>query len=294
MSMMTPRTPPAFGRRDTGSEQEVELYVPPAAVRLQPRKGIKALDLGGLVPCWLLIGGNNSGKTTWARWAAGRAFDAGRDVTLASLDKNQRALSTFLSGVAQPESRDTLLVANWTADFLGYVAETRQPAVADFGGGGEEYLNATLADAPTLVDDLAISGVGILAAHFLTPRPDDLQVIAALDKAGFRAKATVLVLNEVHVERGADPDDAFARITGHSAFKAAVARGAHVVRMPRLFPQSLALEIASKRLLFTHARDGIVPEESTVTPIRGLDRSRVNRWLSDIETAHETVRSALP
>jgi hypothetical protein len=294
MTTTTPRIPPVFGRRDAGTEHEIELYVPPPAARPQPRKGVKALDMAGLVPCWFLIGGNNSGKTTWARWAAGRAFDAGRDVTLASLDKNQRALATFLSGVAQPESRDVLEVSNWTADFLSYVAEARQPAVADFGGGGEEYLSATLADGPALVDDLAVSGVGIIAAFFLTPRPDDLQVIASLDKAGFRPKATVLVLNEVHVERGADPDAAFARITGHSAFKAAVARGAHVVRMPRLFPQSLALEIASKRLLFTHARDGVVPEGSSVTPIRGLDRSRVNRWLHDTETAHDAVRSALP
>ena len=98
----------------------IELYVPPPAARPQPRKGVKALDMAGLVPCWFLIGGNNTGKTTWARWAAGHAFDAGRGVTLASLDKNQRALATFLSGVAQPESRDVLEVSNWTADFLSY------------------------------------------------------------------------------------------------------------------------------------------------------------------------------
>jgi hypothetical protein len=283
-----------FGRRDTGVEHEIELFVPTPTTRSQPRKGVKPLDLVGLAPAWMLIGGNNSGKSTWARWAAGRTFEAGRTVTLAALDKNQRALATFFDGVAQPESRDVLEVAGWATEFLAFVADNKLSAIADFGGGGEEYIHSVLDDGPTLVDDLVESGVGIIAAHFLTPRPDDLQVLAALDARGFKPKATVLVLNEAHVERGANADEAFNRILGHSVFKAAVARGAHVVRMPRLYPQSLALEVASKRLQFSHARDGTVPDGSTVTPIRGLDRSRVRRWLDDMEAAHDAVKGGLP
>jgi hypothetical protein len=291
----TPNRPlPAFGRRDTGIEHEVELFVPAPTPRPQPRKGVKPLDLAGLAPVWMLIGGNNSGKSTWARWAAGRTFEAGHTVTLAALDKNQRALATFFNSVDQPESRDVLEVAGWATEFLTFVADNKLSAIADFGGGGEEYIHSVLDDGPTLVDDLVVSGVGIIAAHFLTPRPDDLQVLAALDARGFKPKATVLVLNEAHVERGANADEAFSRVLGHSVFKAAVARGAHVVRMPRLFPQSLALEIASKRLQFSHARDGTVPDGSTVTPIRGLDRSRVRRWLDDMETAHDAVKGGLP
>lgn len=285
---------PVFGRRDTGIEQEVELFVPSAPTRTQPRKSGKPLDLGGLTPVWMLFGGNNSGKSTWARWAAGRASEAGRGAALAALDKNQRSLATFFGGVDQPESRDVLEVANWTTEFLSYVADNKLPAIVDFGGGGEDFMHAVLSDGPTLVDDLVGCGVGIVAAHFLTPRPDDLQVLAALDARGFKPKATVLVLNEAHVERGTDADEAFTRLSGHSAFKAAVARGAHVVRMPRLHPQSLALEIASKRLQFSQARDGTVPDGSTVTPIRGLDCSRVRRWLDDMEAAHDAVKGALP
>jgi hypothetical protein len=291
----TPTRPlPVFGRRDTGTEHEVELFVPAPTIRPQPRKGVKPLDLHGLAPAWMLIGGNNSGKSTWARWAAGRASEAGRSVALAALDKNQRALTTFFDGVAQPDSRDVLEVAGWATEFLAFVADNKLPAIADFGGGGEEYIHSVLDDAPTLVDDLIESGVGIIAAHFLTPRPDDLQVLAALNARGFKPKETVLILNEAHVERGADADEAFTRVIGHSVFKAAIARGAHVVRMPRLFPQSLALEIASKRIQFGHARDGTVPDGSTATPIRGLDRSRVRRWLDDMETAHDTVKGGLP
>jgi hypothetical protein len=291
----TPTRPiPTFGRRDTGIEHEVELFVPTAPTRPQSRKGVKSLDLGSLIPTWMLFGGNNSGKSTWARWAAGRTSEAGRSVKLAALDKNQRALATFFSDVDQPESRDVLEVANWTAEFLSYIADNKLSAIMDFGGGGEDYIYSVLDDGPTLVDDLIGAGVGIIAAHFLTPRPDDLQVLAALDARGFKPKATVLVLNEAHVERGASAKDAFARIYGHSVFKAAVARGAHVVNMPRLYPQALALEIATKRLQFSHARDGTVPEGRTETPIRGLDCSRVKRWLDDMEAAHDAVKGGLP
>jgi hypothetical protein len=82
--------------------------------------------------------------------------------------------------------------------------------------GGEEYLHATLKDSPSIIDDLTMAGVAVVTAHFLTPRPDDLQVLAALDARGFRPKATLLVLNEAHVERGADAEDAFNRIYSHS------------------------------------------------------------------------------
>jgi hypothetical protein len=294
MSEAPARPFPTFGRRDTGIEPEVELFIPPPKSRLQPRKGVKSLDIAGLAPAWMLIGGNNSGKSMWARWATGRTFEAGRTVKLAALDKNIRALATFFESVEQPESRDVLEVAGWAAEFLKFIGDNKLSAIMDFGGGGEEYLHSILDDDPTLADDLVKTGAGIIAAHFLTPRPDDLQVMAALDARGFKPKATVLVLNEVHVERGANADEAFSRILGHSAFKAAVARGAHVVRMPRLFPQSLAAEIAGKRLQFSHARNGTVPEGSTATPIRGLDCSRVGRWLEDMETAHDAVKGGLP
>jgi hypothetical protein len=270
------------------------LYRPQTMPKNLPPQNAQAADLGGLIPAWMLLGGNNSGKSTWARWAAGRASEAGRDVTLAALDKNQRAWATFFDGVAQPESRDVFAVAGWTAQFLDFVAENKLSAIADFGGGGEEYLHATLKDSPSIIDDLTMAGVAVVTAHFLTPRPDDLQVLAALDARGFRPKATLFVLNEAHVERGADVEDAFNRIYSHSAFKAAVARGAHVIHMPRLYPQSLALEIASKRLQFSHARDGTVPDGSKVTPIRGLDCSRVRRWLDEMDAAHDAVKGALP
>src|SRR5438309_999915 len=112
MSGTQNRPTPTFGRRDTGIEHEVELFVPIAPTRSQPRKSAKPLDLGGLTPAWMLFGGNNSGKSTWARWAVGRTLEAGRSVKPAALDKNQRALATFFDNVDQPDSRDVLEVAS--------------------------------------------------------------------------------------------------------------------------------------------------------------------------------------
>jgi hypothetical protein len=89
-----------------------------------------------------------------------------------------------------------------------------------------------------------------------------------------------------------DFDEVFARVYEHSAFKAALARGAYVVALPRLFPQTLSLEIADKFLRFS--RVGIVPEGSKVTPVKGLDVSRVRRWRSDATAALDVISGGLP
>jgi hypothetical protein len=278
-----------FGRRDVGDEPEVEIVAAPVRQRTAAALPAVPLDLSGQQPIWLLVGGNGAGKTTFARWVGDRR-DSGPPF-LAALDPQQRALAGFFDGVAQPPSYEPAQVQDWLGSVLDALMEERQSAVLDMGGG-DTTLAGLVEQAPDLAGDMEKAGAPAVAAYFLGPRVDDLVHLAALTKRGFTPTATLLVLNEARVERGGDPAEAFDAITRHHVFSNAIARGAAVVRMPALYPQALALEIERKRLHFSAARDGIAPPG--ITPVRGLDCSRVRAWLQAMETAFAPVGTWLP
>jgi hypothetical protein len=131
------------------------------------------------------------------------------------------------------------------------------------------------------------SGVAPVAAYFLGPRVDDLGSLATFEATGFRPRTTAVVLNHARVDAGMDPAEAFEPIRRHSAFRAAVARGAVVVEMPRLDPPELALEVERRRLHFAAARDG----DGGLGP---LDRAGVRTWMERMEAAFAPVEAWLP
>lgn len=280
-------------RRSTGTEEEVRVGLPPIGAAESARKTVKALDLSGKPTAWFLIGLNYSGKTTWARWAGWRADEGQRELILAALDPTNRTLADFFDGVAQPTSSEASQTARWLRELVGYIMENRAAAVMDMGGG-DTSLGKLISTAPGIVQAIDDAGVAPVAAYFLGPRVDDLATLATFEAQGFSPKATVLILNEARVDGAVDPEEAFASLKQHSAFKAAVDRGAVVIHMPRLEPQDLALEIERKRLQFGQARDGIVPDGRNVSPIGGLDRSSVRHWLEQMNAAFEPVKSWLP
>src|SRR6185312_14962146 len=142
-------------------------------------------------------------------------------------------------------------------------------AVLDMGGG-DTALASLLRLSPGFAQAMEEAGVAPVAAFLLGPRVDDLAVLHSLRTQGLRPKATALILNEGRVEQGAQPEEAFARVLRHSAFRAAVEDGAAVIWMPRLDPPDLAQEIEAKRLQFSAARDGITPPGRTVTPLPAI------------------------
>jgi hypothetical protein len=81
--------------------------------------------------------------------------------------------------------------------------------------------------------------------------------------------------------------------TSHSAYRAAVARGATEVWMPRLDP-AVAQEIEAKRIGFIQARDGISPVGRKVASLGPFDRSRVRRWLEIMAAEMTPIASWLP
>ncbi|HEX4172094.1 MAG TPA: hypothetical protein VHY82_06400, partial [Acetobacteraceae bacterium] len=79
------------------------------------------------------------------------------------------------------------------------------------------------------------------------------------------------------------PEPEFETVMEHSAYRAAIERGAARVWMPRLYA---AKAIEDRRLLFSQARDG--------GGLGPSDRSRTHHWLRAMEEAFAPIGSWLP
>jgi hypothetical protein len=116
----------------------------------------------------------------------------------------------------------------------------------------------------------------------LTPRQDDLGLVETLESAGFQPRATLLVFNAGRVDSTLSNTEAFARVRRHSVLRAAIAREAVALVMPRLEPE-ITQEIEGKRLSFVMARDGQAPEGASFGPMGAFERAMVRRWLERME-----------
>lgn len=169
--------------------------------------------------------------------------------------------------------------------------DEKQSALLDFGGG-DTALSRLIEVAPDFASAMEEAGVEPIACYMLSPRPDELALLEAFEEAGFKPRATAIVLNEGRVDSTLSRDEAFARVLRHRVYRSAIARGAVQLWMPRLEPE-VSHEIEGKRLQFGHARDGIVPEGATFRPIGGFERSMVRRWLERMDQEFEPVQSWL-
>jgi hypothetical protein len=119
-----------------------------------------------------------------------------------------------------------------------------------------------------------------IGAYLLGSAPEDLAVLAADVAAGFAPPCTLLIHNHGIVDPTADPDAVFRRVAGHSVHKAAVARGALVIDMPRLDAGTVA-KVDAKRL---HFRDA-------ARSLDTFDAARVRLWQKALGEAFDPVRS---
>lgn len=284
--------PPRFRRGGMGEVPEVQIAAMPDLAGSLAWSNPAAVDLAGLPKVWLLNSANGGGKTTYIRWLNWRMLEQGRSAFLAALDPAIRSLTTWYAGVEQPPTRDSIHTARWLRDYLDFIASERSSALLDMGGGSTALLDAARS-TPDLHTQLQNAGLGVVACYPLTPRIDDLGVLDDLERAGFQPKATLLLLNQGRSDPTIPREEAFEAVVGHSVFKRALARGAIAVWMPALESDVMA-EVEAKRLHFDMARDGLVPEGATFSPIGGLRRSAVGRWLALMEQAHQPVASWLP
>lgn len=278
-------------------EEEVEVGLPPAFAPARQRSApASAIDLTDRPKVWFAIGPGRSGKTTLLRWIAEEIAATETPAIYAAADPQNRSLKSYIDGVAEPPTNDAAAVTRWLEQLLQFIAKEKTSALIDLGGG-DTSLGRLVAQMPDLASTIEDSGISPIAMYLLGPRIDDLASLATFEAAGFQPKATALVLNEGLADPVvlADPSspDPFARITRHSAYRAALERGAIELRMPRLDPE-VASEIEAKRLRFAYARDGVVPEGRRVSPVAPFSRSRVRQWLAGMSTEFAPVRSWLP
>ena len=133
-------------------------------------------------------------------------------------------------------------------------------------------------DNPTLLADMEEQGLALIAAYFFGPRVDDATFLATYENAGFRPRATALVLNLAR----ADTPSAFDDVRRQPAYKAALDHGAIELWMPTL-AQDAALAIERNSLRF-----------SEVDTLKLFQRSQVARWLHAMQQEFSTLETWLP
>ena len=283
-----------FNRRPVSRDpaDEIPVGLPRAVVRPSGSRVTlaPAVDLSGKPKVWLTIGSGRVGKTTLLRWAIEEVQASGAQAICAAADPGPRSLDRYFEGVAEPPTNDAVAVTQWLEELFQFVSDEKASAFVDLGGGDTSFARM-LDQTPDLADVMEQAGVPIVAMYIIGPRIDDLAALASFETAGFRPKATGLVLNEGL----ADPSsrDLFDAIVAHSAYRAAIDRGAIELRMPRLLPE-LFQEIEMKRLGFAQVRDGKAPEGRRVEMPGPFSRSRVRKWLATMSEEFTPVRSWLP
>jgi hypothetical protein len=280
-------------RRDFAGEEELPVGLPPVATgQASAVRTDAGIDLAGQPKVWFAIGPGRSGKTTLLRYAAEMSAQRGGTPIVAAADPQNRSLKNYLENVAEPPTNDGAATARWVETLLRHVMEAQTSALIDLGGG-DTSLHKLLATVPDLAAALQGAGIAPVAIYALGPRVDDLSALASFEALGFQPAATVRVRNEGLADPTADREDSFARVMRHSAYRAARARGAVEVWMPRL-DAAVAQEIEAKRLSFLQARDAVSPEGRKVTPLGPFDRSRVRHWLTAMGAELAPIASWLP
>jgi len=278
-----------------GTQPEVEEEEVPVGVALKGNASPRAtattasglLDLTGKPKVWLTIGRGKTGKTTLIRFLVEETMGAGRQVLIADVDRTNATLTSYFEGVQRPPEGDESSVSAWLEKLLTFAMAQKLSAYIDLGGG-DTTLRRLVSEVRDLVAMLEASGITVVAAYLLGPQTDDLSPLATLETPGFQPAATALVLNEGLVESSLPREDSFARVLRHSAFRAAVARGAVPLWMPRLLP---AGEIEARRVMFGQAAIGTVPTGRKQTPLGPFDQGRTRAWLDTMRAELAPVQS---
>jgi len=258
------------------------------AVR-EVKPGAAALDLKDARKVLFAVGRGGTGKTTFLRWAIGEAMEReGDPPALAACDPVNRTLTGFFPGVLTPTG-DT---AQWMGYFLSWLMEgapgeggkpTNVSGALDMGGG-DTALIGLVKGLPRVADIMEAKGLHPVLAVFLSPDPEDLTPLDALNAVGFQPKATLLVLNEGKVDTTMDAGVAFAPVRDDKTYQAALARGAAEAWMPRLWDNAV---VAAAGLRFRKAA-------TEAGSLGAFTRLRVMQGLDDMAARFAHVTSWLP
>lgn len=285
----TRTTPPAFDFADLPDptdETEAEVSFAPLQSSAAPSVTVECKpppDLSDMAKVWCLIGRGRSGKTMLGRWQSERVAARGGTQSVVALDQGgRRGLVDYVAGVKAPPTDDAEAGAAWAERWLRFLMGGKHNGMADFGGGDTILRRLVGERMPGLAEALEAEGVAPVAVYLVGTDPYDLGALANLEAAGFRPRAVAIVLNEGLADPTQQRGD-FRRVLNHSAFKAAVARGAQVLWMPRLMPE-VAATVAARRLTFAAA--GGPP-----SPLPPFEAARVRKWSEAMAMEFDRIRT---
>lgn len=266
-----------FSKRMPEEIPEVDLTLPTVDYEAPSLPVAPAIDLSGKPKAIMVFGPGRTGKTMILRWM----IEERRGPTaLVTLDAKNPTLWRYfpdMTNVPTSAAGAPRLLEN----VLKLLLKDPVTTAIDFSA------DMTLGDllmVPDLVATMQAAGIEPVAIYMLTPRPDDLMVLNAMESGGFRPPATALVLNISTIPVNSDIEAEFAPVLRHHFFKDAVKRGAVVLEMPRLFA---AREVDERRpLLF---RDAV-----SSPMLDAWEQTRVRQWLQEMQMAFSPIRSWLP
>ncbi len=253
-------------------------------LELDPPHDVQApTDISAEPKLILTLGRGRVGKSTYVRWAAERMLQRGGVPVIADADRTNATLSAFFDNVVSPVTPADDDVRQWLGDLVERQIEQRFTCFLDLGGG--DQVLKTWARDVELASFMEANGVMPVAMHFIGCEIDDLSYLRDIESVSkFQPEHVVLVLNEGLVPTGRVARSAFEPIINHGVFRDALARGAKVVRMPRLAAMH---EVERRRLSFQDAVSGAVkPDQTQIGP---LNRQMIAIWLREMEASMASI-----
>jgi hypothetical protein len=209
----------------------------------------------------IAAGRGKVGKSVTLRLAIEEHVARGGEPVIADADRTNPTLMAFLPSAIRPPSAEDEDVRLWLNDLVDTQIERRGTTFLDLGGG-DQTLKQWSRELD-LAQFLTKYGITPVLLHLLGSDLDDLTYLRDLE-AVYAPKHTAIILNEGMVPPGRSPLTAFGPIIDHPVFKAAVDRGAVVVRMPRL---GCMQDVDRRRLSFRDAEAGkIKPGQDRFPP----------------------------
>lgn len=238
---------------------------------------ISPIDLSDQHKLVLVFGAGNSGKKTLVRWLVEQALPRQMELSITTVDPMRSVLCDYFPGVSSPGTMPLQTFIELAIS--GIVAN---PCSAIFHFAADTTLRELLQQVPDLMGMLDDAGIAPVVLYTLTPRPDDLTIMQAME-AMWQPPATAAVLN-LGVMKSVEVEWEFADTRRHSIYRRLMDRGGIEVMMPRL---GAAGAVSKRRpLSFEEAAKGV--------GVGAWDGRKVKIWRTLMEHHFSPIAKWLP
>lgn len=238
----------------------------------------------------VLCGRGRTGKSTWARWAAERALDNGRELMVVDGDRTNSTLASFFPDARRPTHADDMTVNRFLENVTAELISKGGNALIDMGGG--DRLFAALAEHKKFFKVLPRFGIDLLCWHFAAGGRDDFETLVRMNGMGLVSRRTAIVLNEGLTSPGPVGEDPFATLLTGRTLTQAVSNGARILRMPSV-PLATMAEADGLFIGIRAAMEGGVPlgddgqPHPSAVPLDFWRRMELEDWLAAMEERHQ-------